>query len=86
MNVTVYSYLVIELFLIIIPNLNVSLVIDDIFNTLGPLLYSFTTLYQIFITKFLKIYERTQIEIKMYEENEKKRSYNVQRYFDDYTC
>ncbi|ORX51375.1 hypothetical protein BCR36DRAFT_411842 [Piromyces finnis] len=85
MNMTVYVYILIEFLLHIINKLKISLIMEDAFYTIGPLIYSITTLYDIFYTKFHTIYEKNELEKKRLKESEKRKSYHIQRYFDDYT-
>jgi len=83
MTLTVYSYIILEVLLTIIDNLQKnSILIEDLYSTLGPLLCSLITIYNIFYTKFHTIYERNQIEDSIIRKIETRKSYNIQRNFD----
>ncbi|ORX51373.1 hypothetical protein BCR36DRAFT_582922 [Piromyces finnis] len=84
MTLTIYIYIIIEILLIIIDYQNVSPITIDLFNTIGPLLYSATSLYDIFYSKFQIIRKRDRKELKLQKANERRKLYRVQRLFDDY--
>ncbi|ORX46592.1 hypothetical protein BCR36DRAFT_372054 [Piromyces finnis] len=85
LTLTVYSYVLIEVLFSINDTQSNSLIMDDIFNTIGSLIYSLITLYNIFYTKFHTIYERNQIENDLIRKSEIRRSYYIQKNFDVYS-
>jgi len=85
MTLTVYLYVAVEGILLIIDSQNMSLIIKDYFNTIGPLLYSVSVIYDIFYPKFKMIYKRIKNETYLMKDYENKKEYEYQRRFDDYS-
>ncbi|ORX46588.1 hypothetical protein BCR36DRAFT_585064 [Piromyces finnis] len=85
MTLTVYIYVIAESLLILIDSQNVSLVVKDYFNTIGPLLYSISTIFNIFYPKFRMMKERIKNENIILNDYEKKKEYEYQRRFDDFS-
>ncbi|OUM61681.1 hypothetical protein PIROE2DRAFT_12276 [Piromyces sp. E2] len=74
-----------ESLLIIIDEMNLSLTVKDYFNTIGPLLYSISTIFDIFYHKFKIIKERIKVENNMMKVIENRKEYEYQRRFDNYS-
>ncbi|OUM61679.1 hypothetical protein PIROE2DRAFT_12274 [Piromyces sp. E2] len=74
-----------ESLLIIIERWNVSLIIKDYFNTIGPLSYSISTIFDIFYPKFKMIKKRLDDENSIIHNFESRKEYEYQRRFDYYS-
>ncbi|ORX43048.1 hypothetical protein BCR36DRAFT_147567 [Piromyces finnis] len=79
----VYSYILVETLLLMINKYNISILIKDMFNTIGPIIYILTILKSIFYSKIYDIIrEKNTIRRFMMEQDSRKNSKMQLRFSD----
>ncbi|KAG4108486.1 hypothetical protein H8356DRAFT_919115 [Neocallimastix lanati (nom. inval.)] len=83
-TVPVYTYIIIELLLIFVDKLTNSLIIKDIFNTMGPIIYSILVIFYVILTKLNMLHNQIKLEKELERKNQSRISYKIRRQFDDF--
>jgi len=85
LGIPIYIYVIVEIILLIVNEQGTSMLNQDLFNSVGLIIYSVSIIYSIFYNKFYYIYERNKKYYKKKKQMESRRNQRLQVYFDDYS-